>query len=227
MKHIEASSWKADPETPVAPPLGEDELPGGAASGLFLHEVLEKLDFAHLEAPLEAFGRQAEVRALVEAALRRHDREPRHLQEGLRLVYTTLTAPVRLGERQLPRGFRAVDKSLREMEFVYPFRGGFIKGIVDFLFEQDGLAYFVDWKSDRLAGWDAPALRRHVDEHYRLQAKLYALAMVKLLGVGDEAAYERRFGGLAYCFLRGMPDAVHFERPAWRDIQAWQTELGT
>ena len=46
----------------------------------------------------------------------------------------------------------------------------------------------------------------------------------------DEAAYEARFGGLLYCFLRAMGrgeegSGVVFERPAWEDVRAWEREL--
>jgi exodeoxyribonuclease V beta subunit len=71
-----------------------------------------------------------------------------------------------------------------------------------------------------------------VREHYELQLQLYTLALVRLLGAGDEAAYDARFGGLLYCFVRGMrpdgdgTDGVYLRRPAWREVQAWERALG-
>ena len=46
-----------------------------------------------------------------------------------------------------------------------------------------------------------------------MQLQIYALATVRWLKLHDEEAYEKRFGGILYVFLRGMKDvdAFHFE----------------
>jgi exodeoxyribonuclease V beta subunit len=52
-----------------------------------------------------------------------------------------------------------------------------------------------------------------------LQAKLYAIALVKQLDLRTEVDYDARFGGLLYCFMRGMKGdgdgtaGVYFARP--------------
>ena len=62
-------------------------------------------------------------------------------------------------------------------------------------------------------------MKKHVADQYDIQAKLYALALVKALGIRSGAAYEKRFGGMIYVFLRGLgrpmsdAGAVHFARP--------------
>jgi exodeoxyribonuclease V beta subunit len=110
---------------------------------------------------------------------------------------------------------------------------GFIKGFVDFVFEHDRRIYFADWKSDVLPDYAPEALDPHVAEHYELQARLYSLGIVRWLGLRDEAAYEARFGGLLYIFLRGLgpgrrpKDGVYFRRPMWSEIVAWEAELLT
>jgi exodeoxyribonuclease V beta subunit len=61
--------------------------------------------------------------------------------------------------------------------------------------------------------------------------KLYALALVKALGISTEAAYEKRFGGLIYIFLRGLRspaadgEGVQFARPSWREILEYEKTL--
>ena len=220
----------------VRPQLTDDQLPGGAASGVFLHELLETLDFATLHEPtFDAFAERPDVRELFERARRRHDRDPKHLQHSLQLVHTALTAPLQLGERRLAGGLGRVASERREMEFLYPIPGhadgGFVKGYVDYLFEHEGLVYFADWKSDLLPAWDRAFITQHVDENYRLQAQLYSLALVKLLEVQSAEAYDARFGGLVYCFLRGMrsdgdgTEGVYFERPSWAQIGEWEAAL--
>ena len=65
---------------------------------------------------------------------------------------------------------------------------------------------------------------------YAVQAELYTLATVRLLDLTSAPDFERRFGGVLYCFLRGMraddPSAgVFFRRPTWSDILGWQRAM--
>ena len=51
-----------------------------------------------------------------------------------------------------------------------------------------------------------------------------------MLGVHDEASYGRRFGGFLFLFLRGLDPAggergVHFRRPSWPEVLAWERDL--
>jgi exodeoxyribonuclease V beta subunit len=90
------------------------------------------------------------------------------------------------------------------------------------------MTYFVDWKSDSLRSFAAEALDRHVREHYAEQVALYALAIVKLLGVRTRDEYTARFGGLLYCFLRGFDaqgSGVWSVCPTWDDILASESAL--
>jgi exodeoxyribonuclease V beta subunit len=233
-----------------------EELPGGRASGVFLHKVLEEIPFDGLAArtPFSRWAEDKEIAALFERTMRRFGRDRRYLEHSQRLVHTALTAPVRLPNGQRIAGLSLASKSLREVEFLYPipekdhprlssaialapglerFRidRGFIKGFVDLIFEHEGLTYFLDWKSDSLPRWDPEFLAAHVERNYRLQAKLYGLALVKMLGVHGRSDCEKRFGGFLYCFLRGMRAkgdgavGIHAERPDWDTIEAWEEEL--
>ena len=123
------------------------------------------------------------------------------------------------------------------MEFLFPFpaeaggpESGFVKGFVDVIFEHDGRSYFGDWKTDRLPAWDAATIEAHIRANYALQERLYALALVRMLGIEDAAGYEARFGGALYIFVRGLgrsADAVRGRRPTFDEIVAWQQELAT
>jgi exodeoxyribonuclease V beta subunit len=118
------------------------------------------------------------------------------------------------------------------MDFVYPIPGsnlGYVRGSLDLAFEHGQRTYYVDWKSDSLPSYGTDVLGWHVRGHYEDQVKLYSLAVSKLLGVDTEAAYDARFGGILYCFLRGIDPRGHgiwSARPGWSDVVAWERELG-
>lgn len=245
-----------EPAATVPAQPAPEELPGGRASGVFLHSVLEEVPFESLAGPVSfpRWAADAKIAEIFRRTMQRYGRDPRYVEHSQRLIHTALTAPVLLPNGHSIPGLSTAAKSLREAEFLYPipekdhprlsvaighapglerFRieRGFIKGFVDLVFEHEGPTYFLDWKSDSLPRWEPDFLAAHVERNYRLQAKLYALALIKMLGVHDRAGYEKKFGGFLYCFLRGMRapgsgvEGIHAERPDWTAIAAWEEEL--
>jgi len=226
----------------VAPdaPTGDDagDLAGGAETGIFIHALLEELPLEALRATpapdTDAWSGRDDVRAVVEPLLRRYGRDPDELRPALRLAHAALTAPLPVVGGTLA-GLARAARSAREMEFLFPFPAeaggperGFVKGFVDVIFEHEGRSYFGDWKTDRLPAWDAEIVGAHVEANYALQERLYALALVRMLGIGDAAAYEARFGGTLYVFVRGLgrsAAAIRSRRPSFDDITRWQREL--
>jgi exodeoxyribonuclease V beta subunit len=245
---VEREDLAGEPEgAPVA--LPDDELPGGSASGIFLHELLERVDVrTFAEAPsLEAWRRLPATSELFRSTAQARDIDPRHLPHSEALVHAAFRSPLRLGDAWLASGLCGATRLLREMEFLYPFpepshpplgalaeglriERGFIQGFVDAVFEHEGLVYFADWKSDVLPAWDAAFVAGHVRASYELQERLYALALVKMLGIRSAGEYRDRFGGIFYGFVRAMRlegdgRGVHFERPDWDRILSWEEEL--
>jgi exodeoxyribonuclease V beta subunit len=225
------------------PAVADDQLPGGARAGIFLHDLLETTPLESLrETPdFEGWAARLDVRALIESALRRHGREPRQADASARLVHAALTSPLPVVDGAavggstlrgtLPGLFTAV-RVAREMEFLFPFPAaaggadrGFVKGFVDVIFEHQGRAYFGDWKTDRLPAWDQPTIDAHVERNYALQEQLYALALLQMLGVTDEASYEDRFGGTLYLFVRGLPGAIRSRRPSFAEATSWRDQI--
>ena len=54
------------------------------------------------------------------------------------------------------------------------------------------------------------------------------MAIVRLLGIASADEYDRRFGGLLYCFLRGFGlggAGLCSLRPSWESMAAWGAEL--
>jgi exodeoxyribonuclease V beta subunit len=227
------------------------DLPGGRHVGIFLHEAIEKLDFKSFgDAPdLQSWMARDDVRELFARAMRRHGvDDPRWLDRGREIVFNTLTSRVPLSETMLEGGLRRLT-SVREMEFAYPiperhhtFLGdgpdgawtvgrGYIKGFIDLVFRRDNLMYFADWKGDLLPSYEPAAVARHVESHYRLQARIYSVGVVRLLAIHNEHDYDARFGGLLYAFLRGISrpgdgkTGFYFERPSWNEIVTYESEL--
>ena len=221
------------PATPEAPP-DPGRLPGGALSGIFLHAALEEIPLDSFSAApsAAAWAARDDVRAVVDVTMRRHDRDPAHRADAERMVHAAFTTPLALPTGATLAGVARAARVAREVEFLFPFpaaaggaNAGFVKGYVDFIFEHEGRTYFGDWKSDLLPDFSAEAVRAHVATNYELQRRLYALALVKMLGVVDEADYEARFGGTVYVFLRALPEGLEIGRPRWHDLQAWEQEL--
>jgi exodeoxyribonuclease V beta subunit len=248
---IDFEDFKTDPASESAAPPEDDQLRGGRDVGLFLHESIERTDLKRLtEASDRAeWSARPEVREVVENAMRRHQvTDSLWLEKGLEIVFNALRSPIAAGGATIEN--LASCETSREMEFVCPIPApghrmlsesngggwrierGVLVGFVDLVFRHSGKTYFADWKSDRLAIYDPNAVRRHVEINYPLQAKIYTLGVVRLLGIRDEAAYGNRFGGLLYIFLRGIaPDGggtrgIYFHRPRWDEVVRYERELG-
>jgi exodeoxyribonuclease V beta subunit len=246
----EPADFDAEPET-LAPADDAEDLPGGTATGVYLHEVLENLPVAAgaVAPDLARWQNLPENKAVLEACGRRHDIAPRHWPRAAQMVHAALWGPVDTGARRIA-GIGASARVLREMEFLYPIPEdahprlgevagereftigrGFVKGFIDVLFEHEGRTYLGDWKSDRLRDYGPEALAEHVREHYGTQIRLYFLALLRLLGIAGREDYERRVGGMVYTFLRAVrPDGdgragLHFVRPDWSELTAWEREL--
>jgi exodeoxyribonuclease V beta subunit len=234
----------ATPEAEAQPTT----LRGARGSGVFLHEILERVPIASFSqsGDLAAWRARAEVAALVSEAMAAHRVAPAQRDHAERLVWTAYTTPIRLPGGGRVERLAAATRVLREMRYVFPLRGAeglglpkegspagrpnaYVRGSLDLVFEHQGLAYFIDWKSDTLLSYAAEDLGPHVSENYREQLGLYALALVKLLGVRTEGEYLARFGGAIYCFLRGLDGdgrGLWSARPRWAEIADWSEDLG-
>jgi exodeoxyribonuclease V beta subunit len=124
----------------------------------------------------------------------------------------------REGRRPIPEDYA---RHIRDLGFA-PL-AGYLTGFIDLVFENDGLWYLVDYKSNHLgprADDYAPA--RLIDEmarhHYFLQYHLYAVALHRYLALRlGEYDYDRHFGGVYYLFLRGMAPRHPFRRGVFYD----------
>ncbi|KAF1712299.1 exodeoxyribonuclease V subunit beta [Pseudoxanthomonas kalamensis DSM 18571] len=98
---------------------------------------------------------------------------------------------------------------------------GLMTGKIDLTYVRDGRWYVLDYKSNRLPRYDAPALAAAMaHSEYDLQALIYTLALHRWLRfrLGTAYDYARDFGGIRYLFCRGLDPAkqpspgVHAQR---------------
>jgi ATP-dependent exoDNAse (exonuclease V) beta subunit len=155
---------------------------GGAARGVVIHALLERLDFAR---PVVDAGLAAAV------ARREGAREDPAALAELAGAFARSPLCARLGAA---RGVR------REQPFAFALGGPggtLLRGVLDVAgFEADGTLLIVDYKSDRLAGDEDLAAR--VERDYGVQRIVYALA-----GLAAGAPTVE----VAHCFLR-RPEIV-------------------
>ncbi len=227
-------------------------VPGGPRFGKALHGVMEAIRFDSMPESAEGFAKWAEaetIRTLAHQALRREGVEQAHAGYLLSLAYNAIMSRIALADgTELPR-LAAVQRAARELEFLYPYpeknfprltsaqwadiriERGFVKGFIDMVFEFGGKLHLLDWKTDALPDYSAEALREHYDANYSLQAKLYLIALCKMLRVHAESQYNERIGSVVYCFVRGMhPDDTQgrgqvVTRFSWQEMLAFEEKL--
>jgi exodeoxyribonuclease V beta subunit len=92
---------------------------------------------------------------------------------------------------------------------------GIMNGKMDLFFEHEGKYYILDWKSNYLGDspedYTSAALSIAMNENnYHLQYLIYTLAAKKYLESRLHAFnYEKQFGGVIYCFVRGIRKGQH------------------
>jgi exodeoxyribonuclease V beta subunit len=188
-----------DASTDARVELAPDELPPGLDTGLFLHAVLEHVDLDVLRRARDAAAWAAEpsVRTLLDEHARTHGISRAHLPHAARVVHAALAQPLVLATGDPLPPLATARAFAREVEFAYPIPGaadrGLVKGFIDVLVAWDDDLWVLDYKSDLLR--DPTAAREHVDEHYALQARLYAIAADRVRGA-------RRLAGVLFSFVR-------------------------
>jgi exodeoxyribonuclease V beta subunit len=211
-------------DEPIA--VGPDELPGGSDAGSYLHALFEDADLAGLRASAspEVWAARPDVAALLGDKAREWNIGSQYIAHAARMVHTTLTEPLALTDGTTLPPLVAATALARELEFSYPAPGhspprAMVKGFIDALVAYDDELWVLDYKSDLLHGSDlAAAARAHVDDHYMVQARLYALA-------ADRMRRQRRFAGLLYTFVRyNVTVALRVDEDT---LPAWTTWLAT
>jgi len=209
--------------------LAPDELPGGADAGSYLHALFEHADLATLRAAAtaDAWRTDETVAALLVEHARQWNIAPVYIPYAARVVHATMTAPLALTDGTTLPAMASASALAREQEFAYPVPGAsppraLVRGFIDALVAYDDELWVLDYKSDLLRGTDlAAAARHHVDEHYMVQARLYALAADRLKG-------RRQFAGLLYTFVRyNLTVALRVDEATLAEWSTWLANLRT
>ncbi|MGM0632376.1 MAG: exodeoxyribonuclease V subunit beta [Pseudomonadota bacterium] len=224
------------PRTGVDPIL---DFPAGSRIGLYLHSLLEELDFTgDIREQTSVLHRRLAPRYGLDVES--------HLGTVCDWMEQVTSAPLGLADLRLadiPMSRRlnelAFDFSVRSMDMdalnrdltalaghplqpiaVEDFRG-LVTGVIDLVFEHDGRFYLADHKSNFLGGalddYREEVLEQTVlDRRYDVQYLLYSLALHRYLRQRlPDYDYERHFGGAFYFFLRGMRADRGASRGIW------------
>ncbi len=228
--------------------VSEEELPGGVRTGLFLHAMLEDLDYSTLTRyqGVDEWRDDPKVQEVFMKGFKEYGLEPQYKDLAQRMIWRALTATVEVAHGVI-YGLGHCIPNIRELEFLYPIEHtpplqsnlfssqktkiepGFIKGYIDYTFEWQDRVYFADWKSDVLDRYSEQNLKQHFEANYTKQAFLYTVALCKMFDIDSEQAFEQRFGGAVYCFLRGMQEdsrtGLVSWRPTWSEVIEFKENL--
>ena len=234
-------------ETGETDTAATDSFPAGIQPGLFLHSLLERIDFPQ--------ARGDGLRQEVERQLDLYGLDRIWAGAAERLVANLLDSPLdpdgTLRLRDLTPARRRA-----EMAFHYPLAGvspealdrllqglgnyapeggrlqfnparGLMIGFIDLVFEHQGRYYLADYKSNRLDGYGPANLHAAMAAHrYDLQYLIYTVALHRYLGQRLRGYdYERHFGGVYYLFPRGMSPqggkgaGIFFDRPGFALVE--------
>lgn len=170
------------------------DLPPGAETGVMFHELLEKIPLSLVKeatSPADLFDFTS------------HFTKGTSWEMWQDLICQKL---FNIYNSSLPGEsfcLKEVDEttSFREVEFLHQFNEGYMKGVIDWLFEKDGAFYIVDWKTNWLSDYEDESLRRTlVEEDYVLQAKIYEEAVQKFL---SRFHLSGAIKGTYFYFIRG------------------------
>ena len=228
---------EVEPPAPGEPQPEIDPRFMGSRFGNVLHDALENTDFARWaewRAGDPAPGDEAEV---LRESLRSEGYADADLDDGVAvlvpLVGQTLTVQlpeggalhsVPLHDRRAeiefhfamqPTAVPALLQLLHHHGLVPDRRGfgtrrqleGLMTGKIDLTYVRDGRWYVLDYKSNRLPGYDAARLAAAMQSsEYDLQALIYTVALHRWLRfrLGSHYTQERDLGGIRYLFCRGL-----------------------
>lgn len=194
----------------------------------------------------------------VQERMKAHGASDEEQALAVTLAARALHTPIDTELLRLPQGLGALGRRAVEMPFLFPVperahpplgatalgatalgstaqgwvvERGFVRGVIDLLFEHEGQRFVLDWKTDRLAHYDVASLAAHVAEGYQLQIALYTLAVFRAFAREHEgrdiASLYTLFGGLVYVFVRGLDEGgagVLTLRPSLAQVLAWEDE---
>lgn len=249
---------QTEPDAAPAAPLPGDARFGGSRFGNVVHTALERVDFGAWREWRQGDPPPPGQDEALAAAMRSEGYTEADIADGLELLASlvgrTLVAPLPEGARLCELAER---ERRSEMEFHFALEAapvdallaalhahgqvrerrafgarrrleGLMTGKIDLVYVHAGRYYVLDYKTNRLPGFDRAQVERAMAEsEYDLQSLIYTLALHRWLRfrLGEAYDYERDFGGVRYLFCRGLdaaePEAgVHAAKPPYALVAA-------
>ncbi|MBF3376372.1 UvrD-helicase domain-containing protein [Leptospira borgpetersenii] len=202
----------------------EDALPSSAATGSFLHALLEELDFSFFKTktPREVLKNRKVLsrmdfhlnyfRLSKENKKNTLSEKETYQKRAAEILWNSLNASIPLQDKT---SFSLADlgkeNRISEMDFhlsLDPTGKNLLKGSIDLVFEIKNKFYIADYKSNLLEDYSPLSLRRSVENtenRYDLQRDIYAMVLYEYLKdlFGPKDVFQK-IGGVYYFFLRGM-----------------------
>ncbi|AOP33089.1 exodeoxyribonuclease V subunit beta [Leptospira tipperaryensis] len=224
---LEEGNFLKSDEIEDSPLETEDALPSSAATGSFLHLLLEELNFSLFKtaASKELLNNEKIISRmnfhLDYFQLSKTKQKDTELEKDIykrracEILWNSLNASISAKNNT---SFRLLEipneKRISEMDFhldLDPERSGpgnFLKGSIDLVFEFENRFYLADYKSNLLEDYSFHSLKRSIESpesRYDLQRDIYAMILFEYLKnlFGEKEALQK-LGGVFYFYLRGM-----------------------
>ncbi|MCB1067739.1 MAG: UvrD-helicase domain-containing protein [Simkania sp.] len=195
-RYIHSFSSLTDHTPPPAPETPENTLPKGTATGLLLHDLLEKIIREKLTHPYQ----KTTIHNFIETTIKHTPFYP-YLSEITNLIDCAFHHPL--------DHFCLADvhpSNLHpEVEFLYSqTHETSLKGFADLIFLHENSYYILDWKTNLLTDYRTETLQKAMEQNeYFLQAEIYLEALRRYLKFKKD---PRPIQGAYYLFLRGLPE---------------------
>jgi len=190
-------------------------LPANADTGIFIHSLLEKINFNHFK----QYQNEKEAFSLIEPLVQ-HTVYKEWGHAIASMLFHGLKTKLRGQDDFLCLAELKPAEFYREMPFLYPldedvnieelgYVQGLIKGVIDLIFINRNRYFIVDWKTNWLGigleDYSPEKIALSITDHaYHLQAKIYQEALRRYLQIVDPRPFEECYGGTFYLYLRGM-----------------------
>lgn len=179
-------------------PLSLLNMPQGTQTGLIFHTIMEKI----FQQQLHFFPQQKPILELI-------DRHIAHtaLKDWKEILFETIWDLLHMPLQGFALSQIPSSQIQEEMQFLFPFQSGMMKGFVDLVFEWKNKYYLLDWKTNFLGpnieDYSQENLHKCMQQNdYFLQASIYAEALERYVKLFDKRSFNQCYGGMFYVFVR-------------------------
>ena len=235
------------------------EFPAGVNAGNFMHELFENLEFSDPTNWEQFISQKLDqhqfdsrqwtpvILEMVEKvmatelqpgfSLNRLERNDRIEEMEFYFPITPGFLPELVSQLPADSLFKEYLGRLSESDYRRLEQRGYLKGLIDLIFNFNGKYWLLDWKSNKLGGHEDGFGKEQIEHemmghHYILQYHLYVVALHRYLQSRKaNYDYEKDFGGVFYLFVRGMSkgstNGIYFDLPDLKTVRILEDFLVT